>query len=128
MRKILHPKLSEGRIREGKFGSDDSYGLTGAFRITGPTPIRQELVIMCGIGEGWEHVSVSLKNRCPNWTEMSYVKDLFWNEDECVVQFHPPKSEYVNCHPFCLHLWKPINVNIATPPSLLVGPRGNDAA
>lgn len=76
--------------------------------------------------KGWEHVSVSLfKNlfsgnrklrrmatvkRCPTWEEMSYVKDLFWKDDEEVVQFHPPKSEYVNLHNYCLHLWKPLGV------------------
>ena len=55
----------------------------------------------------WEHVSVSHRGRCPSWEEMRDVKDLFWAEDECVVQFHPPKSEYVNIHPYVLHLWKP---------------------
>jgi hypothetical protein len=50
---------------------------------------------------------------------MCFVKDLFWSEHECVVQFHPPRSVYVNNHPFCLHLWhKP---NLPTPPVILVG-------
>lgn len=57
-------------------------------------------------GEGWEHVSVSFPRRTPTWEEMCKVKDLFWNEDETVVQFHPKKSEYVNIHPYCLHLWR----------------------
>lgn len=57
-------------------------------------------------GGGWEHVSVSYSNRCPTWEEMCRVKDIFWYDNECVVQFHPPKSEYVNNHPCCLHLWR----------------------
>ena len=56
-------------------------------------------------GEGWEHVSIAYTNRTPTLEEMCKVKDMFWNEEECVVQFHPPKSEYVNVHPYCLHLW-----------------------
>jgi len=70
---------------------------------------------------GWEHVSVSMKNRTPSWDEMCVLKDIFWGEEECVVQYHPPKSEYVNMHPFCLHLWKKIGSEFETPPKLMVG-------
>lgn len=61
-----------------------------------------------GLGEPgrWEHVSVSLVNRCPSWEEMCIVKNLFWDRDEAVLQYHPPEEEYVNHHPYCLHLWK----------------------
>lgn len=69
----------------------------------------------------WEHVSVSLKNRCPNWPEMCQVKDLFWDEEDCVMQLHPIKSGYVNNMPYCLHLWRPINDIIPVPPKILVG-------
>lgn len=55
--------------------------------------------------ESWEHVSVSLFNRCPTWREMKFVKDLFWRPEELVVQFHPPHSSYVNQYENCLHLW-----------------------
>lgn len=53
----------------------------------------------------WEHVSVSSK-RTPTWDEMCYVKSLFFEENDCVVQYHPPKSDYVNVAKTCLHLWK----------------------
>lgn len=48
---------------------------------------------------------------------------MFWDEDDCVVQFHPPRREYVNNHPNCLHLWRPVdgNMQIPMPHSLLVG-------
>jgi len=81
----------------------------------------RELKIIASSGLEWEHVSVSLKNRCPNWREMCFVKDYFWDPDEVVMQLHPAKSEYVNMHPYCLHLWKPIDLDIPTPPSILVG-------
>ena len=54
---------------------------------------------------------------------MSYVKRLCWDAEDVVVQFHPRESEYVNCHPHVLHLWRPKHVEIPTPPSILVGPR-----
>lgn len=77
--------------------------------------------VIASNGMGWEHVSISLKNRCPNWREMCFVKDFFWDPHEVVMQLHPAKSEYVNMHPNCLHLWRPIGIDIPTPPSILVG-------
>jgi hypothetical protein len=60
-------------------------------------------------GMGWEHVSVSIRNagRVPTWHEMCLVKGLFWDDYDCCVQFHPPKKDYVNDHPGCLHIWRP---------------------
>ncbi len=72
-------------------------------------------------GYDWEHASVSLANRCPNWPEMCFVKGLFWGEEETVIQFHPPKSEYINNHEFCLHLWKKVGSEFELPPGILVG-------
>ena len=72
------------------------------------------------IDKQWEHVSVSLKNRMPNWEEMCLVKDMFWGEEETVVQFHPPKKDYVNLHEYVLHLWKNNNQEIILPPRIYV--------
>jgi len=78
---------------------------------------------------GWEHVSVSIEgaDRCPTWEEMSRVKDLFWGEEELVVQLHPPKSQYVNYHPYCLHLWRCPQFSYPLPPTELVWPVGATA-
>ncbi|MDR1409749.1 MAG: hypothetical protein LBJ12_05730 [Oscillospiraceae bacterium] len=77
--------------------------------------------IIASWGGGWEHVSFSHAKRCPTWDEMCEIKDIFWCDEECVVQFHPPKSEYVNNFPYCLHLWKKIGGRFETPPSIFVG-------
>ena len=121
MRTIIPAKLEQGRVREGRMASTPDYGTTGLFRVMGPKGAM--LTIVASDGEGWEHVSVSIERRTPNWDEMCFVKDLFWREDECVVQYHPPRSEYVNFHPHCLHLFRPIDVKIPMPPSFLVGPK-----
>lgn len=70
---------------------------------------------------GWEHVSVSRRGKCPSWSEMDYVKRLFWDDEEPVMQLHPPRSQWVNNHTHCLHLWKPMNQEIPLPPSIMVG-------
>lgn len=107
------------RMRVGRSGSDDSIGNNGAFLLK--LPRSQILFVIASDGLGWEHVSVSRRDRCPTWEEMCQIKDIFWDEDDCVVQFHPPRSEYVNNHPNCLHLWRQAGVEFAMPDSVLVG-------
>jgi hypothetical protein len=72
----------------------------------------------------WEHVSVHVveygKMRTPTWDEMCAVKDIFWDDDEAVVQYHPEKKNYVNVHPHVLHLWKPTAAALPTPPAICV--------
>lgn len=115
------PKLEAYRVRTGMFGSS-TYQDFGAFII--PGPFHQDLMVMASSGDEsveWEHVSVSTKRRCPNWAEMSFVKDLFWDEEETVMQLHPPKSKWINNHEFCLHMWRPKKAEIPLPPDLAVG-------
>lgn len=71
---------------------------------------------------GWEHVSVHPfdEKRTPTWEEMCYVKDLFWEREETVIQYHPAKSRYVNIHPYTLHLWRPVNEPVPVPDLILV--------
>jgi len=71
-------------------------------------------------GGGWDHVSVSLKNRCPTWEEMCTIKDMFFNPNECCIEYHPAKKDYVNLHPYCLHIWKPKDRELPTPPRIFV--------
>lgn len=69
---------------------------------------------------GWDHVSVSRDDRCPTWDEMCWIKDTFFKDAEVVMQLHPAKEHYVNYHPFCLHLWRPHDQPIPTPPIIFV--------
>lgn len=111
------------RIRTGQLASTDADGCNGAFRLDKHEKGRKRaLMIIASDGGGWEHVSVSRSDRCcPTWDEMSAVKALFWDPDDCVMQLHPPASRYVNNHPNCLHLWRPVGVEIPQPPSWMVG-------
>jgi hypothetical protein len=122
------------RIVTGRQASNSAFGNNGAFRIPSlPKPGRshangqRELFIIASDGAGWEHVSVHVfiggkeKFAMPFWDEMCYIKDLFWDEEDVVMQLHPKKSEYVNLHAYVLHLWRPTSQAIPTPPSILVG-------
>jgi hypothetical protein len=99
-------------------------GFMGLFRITiGGKCVR----CIASDGEGWQHVSVSIEyeTKPPSWEIMCVVKELFWEDEDWVVQFHPAKSEYVNYHPGCLHLWRYTGdgPKMPTPPSIFVGPK-----
>ena len=107
------------RLRTGPYGSDNGAGNNGAFMYQ--NLVGTKFKIIASDGEGWQHVSVSTENRCPTWNEMCAIKDMFWDDDDCVVQFHPAKKDYVNNHKFCLHLWKPTLQMLPIPESVLVG-------
>ena len=116
-------RIERGRELTGRMASyrGDDYGFF-FFRMNGAADVLRVMVSAGSDEIPWEHVSVSLKERCPTWPEMSWIKGLFWRETETVVQYHPPKADYVTFHPFCLHMWRPIGVDIPRPPTIAVGP------
>ena len=82
--------------------------------------------IICSWGGGWEHVSINGEHT-PTWDEMCELKEMFWEDEEVVIQYHPAKSESVNNLRHCLHLWRPIEKYVGklpVPDSLLVGIKG----
>jgi hypothetical protein len=107
----------ENRITAGKIKSRREDGNNGAFLIH---LNRKSAFVIASDGLGWEHVSVSFPDRMPTWKDMCEVKAIFWDKEDCVVQFHPPNSKYVDIHPFCLHLWRPVNGGIPTPETWMV--------
>lgn len=124
MRWNVSKRVDRYRVRTGPMASDDSAGANGAFFLPGPNGDVLTVVISDGsgwrhsgfVGEPWEHVSVSCETRTPTWEEMEWVKRVFWRDDECVIQYHPPRDKYVNCHPHVLHMWKPQGTYIPMPP------------
>ena len=86
----------------GSFGD----GTCGVFMVASPRT-GQTLKVIASTGEGWDHVSVSLAKRCPNWYEMDHVKQMFFRDDETAMQLHVPTSDHISHHPNCLHLWRP---------------------
>lgn len=132
-RVINHPDPS--------LNSDASYGNNGHFLIRHGDINGYVFHVIASDGGGWCHVSVSLLNyipkkdhgkryykvyavrRTPTWEEMNAIKNLFWGPEDVVMQLHPKQSEYVNVHPFTLHLWQPNTeaLVIPTPPKEFVG-------
>lgn len=96
----------------------------GAFELQSPTG-GNLLRVIASSDLGWDHVSVSLPHRCPNWPEMEFIRRQFFKDHEAVMQYHAPVADYVDGshfgHPYCLHLWRPHEQAIPVPPRWMVG-------
>lgn len=101
-----------------KFGGGGAFAIPRIGKKTG-----EYYMVLATTGLGWDHVSVSIpsERRCPTWEEMCYIKDLFFEPEECAVQYHPSKKDYVNNHPYCLHIWRCQSIEIPKPDPSLVG-------
>lgn len=121
MRPLSLLEVYRRRDMERRFYGCEGDDTCGYFVLNG-VKFQRALKVIASSGEGWDHVSVSLPDRCPTWAEMEQVKRLFFRDDETAMQLHVPPSDHVNCHPFCLHLWRPHDVEIPRPPSIMVGP------
>lgn len=117
--------LNQHRLKSGPYASTPEDGFNGAFGFNLPGEARF-IVCVCSDGMGWQHVSVSFgagTTKTPSWEIMCQIKDLFWEPEDVVVQYHPARSQYVNCHPGCLHLWRPTSQPLPVPSPMMVGPK-----
>lgn len=112
-------RANRWRVRKGNYASEDTDGWNGQFL----APIDGEVyLVMISDGGGWKHLSISnaQRKKLPSWETMCRAKDLFFGDDEWCVQFHPAKEDYINDHPFCLHLWMPLNETLPRPSIALI--------
>lgn len=98
-----------------------SADVNGVYRIPSKTSPRDVLNVIASDGLDWDHVSVSLRHRCPTWAEMEQVRSIFFRDDETVMQLSVPRADHISIHAYCLHLWRPQRAEIPRPPGYLVG-------
>jgi hypothetical protein len=79
-----------------------------------------DLRVIIGCGASWDHISVSLAYRVPSYEEMKAIKRLCFRDDEWAMELHAPPSKHISRHPYVLHLWRPHDVPIPTPPEIMV--------
>jgi len=89
----------------------------GVFRIF-------EMLVIASADAGWDHVSVSRKDKIPTWDNMQHIKNIFFKDDEVAMQLHVPKKDHISNFNNCLHLWRPWDliggVAIPIPPKEMV--------
>lgn len=115
---MLEP-VEEFRIITGVMGSSSSFGANGCFEVPSVFD-KRTLAVIISDELGWEHVSVHAfkkkKKFIPRWVEMCQIKDMFWEPDDVVVQYHPAHKDYVNVNSYVLHLWRKVGEDFETPP------------
>ena len=104
--------------RDHPFWSDQEFGNNGWFSV--PIHRKKSMHCIASDGGGWDHVSVTLKDRLPNYYEMKKIRRLFWGDDDIVVEFHMGKTNHVNINDKVLHLWCKQGDPIPTPPIIMV--------
>jgi len=140
MRNLNHSPVGKFRVTTGPSASSPDDGNFGAFHI----PLgNHKTLLSCivadapkddgvEIHQGWEHVSCQAldvhvrrgrkgwRQRVPTWEEMAFLKALFFEDSETVVQFHPAVSDHINLAPCVLHLWRYNRGEFPMPPKALV--------
>lgn len=70
------------------------------------------LAVICGQefcgphGELRWHLSVSHNKRNPTWEEIRDLRYALVPDEAMMCMFLPPRSEYVNAHLYCFHLFE----------------------
>ena len=104
-------RVTDAAVR--KFYGSVGNSTCGVFHV----PVgRDKLLIVARSDGGWDHVSLSVRGRCPSWKEMDIIKRMFFKPEETAMQLHPPEAEHVNLQEDTLHLWAPQHAEIPRPP------------
>lgn len=59
----------------------------------------------------WLHVSCAHPDRLPSWADLREAKTVFCGPKRLALSIMPSEAEYVNIHPYVLHLWCPLDHN-----------------
>jgi hypothetical protein len=112
-------RANRWRVRKGQMASDETCGWNGHFIV----PLEGEIWhVILSDQLGWKHLSVTnaQKKVMPSWNIMCRLKEAFFGDEDWVCQFHPAKEDYVNDHPFCLHLWQSLDEPMPHPSFVFV--------
>jgi hypothetical protein len=63
------------------------------------------LVVTSIDGDKW-HLSISCVDRLPTYEELKKARYKYTPNRLSMAQIFPPREEFVNLHPYCLHLWE----------------------
>ncbi len=90
----------------------------GVFEVT--SPLLGTLIVIAAADLGWDHVSVSGDRRTPTWSEMEFVKRMFFESDAVCFQLHVGVAEHISIHPHVLHIWRSWDHDPPMPPKMMV--------
>jgi hypothetical protein len=103
---LLRPRVA-GAVSLGGWVMSPDCERVGRYELG--LPGKGYVVIISGTvkeGRRWVHLSFSRGDRVPDWEELKAIKGRFLGDEASAIQVFPPKSQWVNVHPYCLHLWQ----------------------
>ena len=71
---------------------------------------QQSVLVSAALMDGvvWVHASISGMD-LPTYADLVALKAWVFGSDGIACQVFPQKSQHVNIHPHCLHLWGPLD-------------------
>jgi hypothetical protein len=55
--------------------------------------------------ERYLHISASFPSHAPTYSDLRDIKNIFIGKEAEAFQVLPKESEYINVHPYCMHIW-----------------------
>jgi hypothetical protein len=52
------------------------------------------------------HVSLALPDKLPKWDQIKAIRNYFFPKTVDVMMVLPQERDYINVHPFAMHLWQ----------------------
>ena len=68
--------------------------------------LKKDMAAAVSKENGLWHISISTKNRTIDYDDLKDARYSLVPDDCHMAQIFPPKSEFVNLHPFCFHLYQ----------------------
>lgn len=65
-----------------------------------------KFIVMVAIEDGKWHLSISHPTRDLTYAEIKAARNRFIPDEVTVAMIFPPRSEFVNAHEHCFHLWE----------------------
>jgi hypothetical protein len=72
----------------------------------------------------WLHTSCAYGNTLPSWEDLGMVKRIFVGPNMQSIMVFPPAREYVNIHPYVLHLYTRLDGDSCPHFAKPIGPGG----
>lgn len=104
-------QLADGRVLRWRQREDHEWAGGGSWTADPKRRERRGLHIIASVDntERWGpllHVSFSYERHLPSWADVKTVKATFFGPDRDAMMVLPCEADYVNLHPFTMHLWE----------------------
>lgn len=106
------------RVTQGVLATDRGHGNNGAFLIPAT---GHPAAVIASDQDGWEMVSIAHCERPLTLAEVDAIRDLFWSQDDVVIQFHFPHQDRKGQHRYAVKLWRRAGQDAQLPPRHLLG-------